>query len=193
MSYPRYATSDTIYSLNDDNWEVEIVRNSAVQSTNHKFEVGPSGVQLIYESEQDDVLLPGIVHSRCEVETIWPPDVATELDDMIESMVDSSDGVWFMQVYRNGDRFWFGPILIDEVQLQETSAARSCRIVASDGISLLKTVDYNDNGSEYEDEQKIFDDVLKNIQEKWVSFDYVDAVTSGAERRIAVCDDMYRS
>lgn len=191
MPYPRYATSDTIYSLNDDNWEIEIVRNSAVQSTNYKFEVGPSGVQLIYESEQDDVLLPGIVHSRCEVETIWPPDLATELDDMIEAMVDSSDGVWFMQVYRNGDRFWFGPILIDEVQLQETSAARSCRIVASDGISLLKTVDYNDNGSEYEDEQKIFDDVLKNIQEKWVSFDYVDAVTSGAERRIAVCDDMY--
>lgn len=191
MPYPRYATSDTIYSLNDDNWEVEIVRSSAVQSTNHKFEVGPSGVQLIYESEQDDVLLPGIVHSRCEVETIWTPDVATELDDMIEAMVDSSDGVWFMQVYRNGNRFWFGPILIDEVQLQETSAARSCRIVASDGISLLKTIDYNDNGSEYEDEQKIFDDVLKNIQEKWVSFDYVDAVTSGAERRIAVCDDMY--
>jgi hypothetical protein len=191
MPYPRYATSDTIYSLNDDNWEVEIVRNSAVQSTNHKFEVGPSGVQLIYESEQDDVLLPGIVHSRCEVETIWTPDVATELDDMIEAMVDSSDGVWFMQVYRNGDRFWFGPILIDEVQLQETSAARSCRIVASDGISLLKTVDYNDNGSEYEDAQKIFNDVLVNIQEKWVSFDYVDSVTSGAERRIAVCDDMY--
>ena len=140
MSYPRYATSDTIYSLNDDNWEVEIVRNSAVQSTNHKFEVGPSGVQLIYESEQDDVLLPGIVHSRCEVETIWPPDLATELDDMIEAMVDSSDGVWFMQVYRNGDRFWFGPILIDEVQLQETSAARSCRIVASDGIIILAKV-----------------------------------------------------
>ena len=190
MAYARYATSDTIYALNDDTWEVEILQDG-VQSQNHKFEVGPAGVQLIYESPEDDILVPGIVHSRCEVETIWPPDVADELEDMIESMVDSEDGVWFMQVYKNGNRFWFGPILIDEVQLQETSAARACRIVASDGISLLKTVDYNDNGSEYETDQIIFDDVLTNIQEKWVSYEYADFYFSGAERRLAVCDDMY--
>lgn len=190
MAYARYATSDTIYALNDDTWQVEILEDGG-QSQNHKFEVGPAGVQLIYESPEDDILVPGIVHSRCEVETIWPPDVADELDDMIEAMVDSEDGVWFMQVYKNGNRFWFGPILIDEVQLQETSAARACRIVASDGISLLKTVDYNDAGAEYTTEQIIFDDVLTNIQEKWVSYDYADFYFSGAERRLALCDDMY--
>lgn len=190
MAYARYATSDTIYALNDDTWEVEILQDGA-QSQNHKFEVGPAGVQLIYESPEDDILVPGIVHSRCEVETIWPPDVSDELEDMIESMVDSEDGVWFMQIYKNGNRFWFGPILIDEVQLQETSAARACRIVASDGISLLKTVDYNNDGSEYQTDQIIFDDVLTNIQEKWVSYDYADFYFSGAERRLAVCDDMY--
>lgn len=191
MAYVRYATSDTIYSLNDDNWQIEILRNDVGQSNNHKFEVGPAGVQLIYESPEDDILVPGIVHSRCEVETIWPPDVADELDDMIEAMVSAEDGVWFMQVYKNGDKDWFGPILIDEVQLQETSAARSCRIVASDGISLLKTVNYNDNGSTYLTDQKIFDDVLTNLQEKWVSYDYANENFSGAERRLAVCDDMY--
>lgn len=190
MAYARYATSDTIYALNDDTWQVEILQDGA-QSQNHKFEVGPAGVQLIYESPEDDILVPGIVHSRCEVETIWPPDIADELEDMIESMVDSEDGVWFMQIYKNGNRFWFGPILIDEVQLQETSAARACRIVASDGISLLKTVDYNDDGSTYLTDQVIFDDVLTNIQEKWVSYDYADFYFSGAERRLAVCDDMY--
>jgi len=191
MAYVRYATSDTIYSLNDDNWQIEILRNDVGQSNNHKFEVGPAGVQLIYESPEDDILVPGIVHSRCEVETIWPPDVATELDNMIEAMVSAEDGTWFMQVYRNGDRSWFGPILIDEVQLQETSAARACRIVASDGISLLKTVDYNNAGVEYDTDQKIFDDVLTNIQEKWVSYNYANGNFSGAERRLAVCDDMY--
>ncbi len=191
MAYVRYATSDTIYSLNDDTWQIEILRNDVGQSNNHKFEVGPAGVQLIYESPEDDILVPGIVHSRCEVETIWPPDVADELDDMIEAMVSASDGVWFMQVYKNGDKDWFGPILIDEVQLQETSAARSCRIVASDGISLLKTIDYNNAGVEYTTEQKIFDDVLTNIQEKWVSYSYANDNFSGAERRLAVCDDMY--
>lgn len=191
MAYVRYATSDTIYSLNDDNWQIEILRNDVGQSNNHKFEVGPAGVQLIYESPEDDILVPGIVHSRCEVETIWPPDVATDLDDMIEAMVSAEDGTWFMQVYRNGDKSWFGPILIDEVQLQETSAARACRIVASDGISLLKTVDYNNAGVEYQTDQIIFDDVLTNIQEKWVSYNYADGNFSGAERRLAVCDDMY--
>ena len=74
MAYARYATSDTIYALNDDTWQVEILQDGA-QSQNHKFEVGPAGVQLIYESPEDDILVPGIVHSRCEVETIWPPDV----------------------------------------------------------------------------------------------------------------------
>lgn len=191
MAYVRYATSDTIYSLNDDNWQIEILRNDVGQSNNHKFEVGPAGVQLIYESPEDDILVPGIVHSRCEVETIWPPDVASKLDDMIEAMVSAEDGVWFMQVYKNGDKDWFGPILIDEVQLQETSAARSCRIVASDGISLLKTVDYNDNGSTYLTDQIIFDDVLTNLQEKWVSYNYANGNFSGAERRLAVCDDLY--
>lgn len=191
MTYVRYATSDTIYALNDDNWKVEIMRNDVGQSNNHKFEVGPAGVQLIYESPEDDILVPGIVHSRCEVETIWPPDVADELDDMIEAMVDSADGVWFMQIYKGPKRYWFGPILIDEVQLQESSAARSCRIVASDGISLLKTIDYNNAGVEYTAEQIIFDDVLINIQEKWVSYDYANQHFSLAEKRLAVCDDMY--
>lgn len=191
MAYVKYATSDTIYSLNDDNWKIEILRNDVGTATDYKFEVGPAGVQLIYESEQDDILIPGIVHSRCEVETIWPTDVASELDDMVESMIDSEDGVWFMQVYKNGDKDWFGPILIDEVQLQETSAARACRIVASDGISLLKTIDYNDNGSEYSTNQNIFDDVLQNIQEKWVSYTYADETFSGPERRLAVADYMY--
>ncbi|MDG1821620.1 MAG: hypothetical protein P8H24_07370 [Methylophilaceae bacterium] len=191
MAYVRYATSDTIYSLNDDTWQIEILRNDVGQSNNHKFEVGPAGVQLIYESPEDDILVPGIVHSRCEVETIWPPDVATRLDDMIEAMVSAEDGVWFMQVYKNNSKDWFGPILIDEVQLQESSAARSCRIVASDGISLLKTVDYNDNGSTYLTDQKIFDDVLTNLQQKWVSYNYANGNFSGAERRLAVCDDMY--
>ena len=191
MAWVRYATSDRLYSLNDDSWQIEILRNDVGQSNNHKFEVGPAGVQLIYESPEDDILVPGIVHSRCEVETIWPPDVATELDDMIAAMVDAEDGVWFMQVYKNNNKSWFGPILIDEVQLQETSAARACRIVASDGISLLKTVDYNNAGVEYTTDQKIFDDVLTNIQEKWVSYNYANGNFSGAERRLAVCDDMY--
>ena len=191
MTYVRYATSERIYSLNDDNWQVEILRNDVGQSNNHSFEVGPAGVQLIYESPEDDILVPGIVHSRCEVETIWPPDVADELDDMIEAMVDAADGVWFMQVYKGGDRYWFGPILIDEVQLQESSAARSCRIVASDGISLLKTVDYNNSGVEYTAEQVIFDDVLLNIQEKWASYNYANQHFNSAQYRLAVCDDVY--
>ena len=70
MAYLRYAISDTLYSLNNSTYSVEILRNDVGQSNNHKFEVGPAGVQLIYESPEDDILVPGIVHSRCEVETI---------------------------------------------------------------------------------------------------------------------------
>ena len=170
---------------------VEILRNDVGTATDYKFEVGPAGVQLVYESPEDDILVPGIVHSRVEVQTIWPVGVADELDDMMEAMVNSADGVWIMQLYKGGSKFWAGPIILDEVQLEESSAARSCKIVATDGISLLKTVDYNDDGSPYDTEQLIFDDVLKNIQEKWASYDYVNETTDLFKARLASCDDMY--
>ena len=191
MAYVKYATSDTLYSLNDDTWAVEILRNDVGTATDYKFEVGPAGVQLVYESPEDDILVPGIVHSRVEVQTIWPVGVADELDDMMEAMVNSADGVWIMQLYKGGSKFWAGPIILDEVQLEESSAARSCKMVATDGISLLKTVDYNDDGSPYDTEQLIFDDVLKNIQEKWTSYDYVNETTDLFKARLASCDDMY--
>lgn len=191
MPYVQFATSDECYSLNDDTWEVQFLRETTGQQTDYTFELGPAGVQLIYESPEDGILIPGIVHSRCEVETIWPTNVSSVLDAMVASMVDSADGDWLMNVKRNDEDFWVGPILIDEVQLQETSAARSCRFVASDGISLLKTIDYNDNGSEYETDQVIFDDVLTNLQEQWITYEYLSETFSGAERRLAVVDDMY--
>ena len=128
MAYVKYATSDTLYSLNDDTWAVEILRNDVGTATDYKFEVGPAGVQLVYESPEDDILVPGIVHSRVEVQTIWPVGVADELDDMMEAMVNSADGVWIMQLYKGGSKFWAGPIILDEVQLEESSAARSCKI-----------------------------------------------------------------
>lgn len=190
MAYVRYAISDTLYSLNNSTYSVEILRNDVGQSNNHKFEVGAAGVQLIYESPEDGVLVPGIVHSRCEVETIWPTDVADELDDMVEAMVDSQDGVWLMRIERNSVLYWVGPVIIDEVQLEESSAARSCRIVASDGLSLLKTVDYNNNGASYLLDQVLFDDVMTNLQEKWVTYNYLNDTQTTA-RRLAIYDYMY--
>ena len=190
MAYVRYAISDMLYSLNNSTYSVEILRNDVGQSNNHKFEVGAAGVQLIYESPEDDILVPGIVHSRCEVETIWPTNVADELDDMVEAMVDSQDGVWLMRIERNSVLYWVGPVIIDEVRLEESSAARSCRIVASDGLSLLKTVDYNNNGASYLIDQVLFDDVMTNLQEKWVTYNYLNA-TQTTERRLAIFDYMY--
>ncbi len=191
MAYVQFAKSGRFYSLNDDVWEVQLMRNNVPQATDYVFEVGPAGIQVIYESPEDDILVPGIVHSRCEVETIWPSDMNTVLEAMIDNMVDTDDSRWFMNIKRNNNQYWFGPILIDEVTLQETSAARSCRIVATDGISLLKTVDYNNNGAEYTTDQIIFDELLTNIQAKWVSYDFAQEIASGADVRLFVIDDMY--
>ena len=191
MPYVQFAKSGRFYSLNDDVWEVQLMRNNVPQATDYEFEVGPAGIQVIYESPEDDILVPGIVHSRCEVETIWPSDMNTVLEAMIDNMVDTDDTRWFMNIKRNNNQYWFGPILIDEVTLQETSAARSCRIVATDGISLLKTVDYNNNGAEYTTDQVIFDQLLTNIQAKWVSYDFAQEIASPGDVRLFVIDDMY--
>lgn len=191
MPYVGYAFSGRVYSLNDSYYQVEIYRSDSSVEPRHMFEIGPAGVQLVYESPEDDILVPGIVHSRCEVETIWTTDLADALDDMIDAMVNSEDGVWILQVLRNAELYWCGPIIIDEVQLEETSAARSCRIVASDGISLLKTVDYNNDGVAYNTDQKLFDDTLTQLQEKWVTYDFLNDEAASSDTRLIASDYIY--
>ena len=177
-------------SLNDDSYEVRIISTASGSDTIKEFALDPLGFTLSYESENDALLLPGIVHSRCEVNTIWDSDEFTTLESLITALGASQDGDYLLEIIQDSTSIWVGNILVEEFSVAEDSAQRAVRFVASDGISLLRNVDYNDDGTAYTGYQTI-KDILQNIQEKWVLWDYMDEQYSGTTARITVVDDVY--
>lgn len=189
MSSYLYASS-TAQSINGEEYEVRIIENTSGTDSNKTFDVGPQGVKLVYENTDDTLLLPGIVHSRCEVETLWSSGDTT-LSSLITNLQDAQDGDWLLEILRDDTRIWVGTILCEQVDLLESSPIQSLRIVATDGLSLLKNVDYNDDGTAYDGFQVVLDDILTNIQEKWTTWSYLDDQNSGSTIRLEMADDVY--
>lgn len=175
-------------SVNDDSYEVRIISTAAGSDTTKEFALDPVGFTLKYESENDQLLVPGIVHSRCEINTIWND--FTTLDSLITALGASQDGDFLIDIIRDSVSIWVGNILVEEFSVSENSATREVRLVATDGIGLLRNVDYNNAGTAYTGYQTV-KDILLNIQEKWVLWDYMNGQYSGTTKRVVVADDVY--
>ena len=177
-------------SLTNEQYEVRIVHNDTGTDSLREFSLDASGFTLSYESEDDALMLPGIVHSRCEVNTIWESDLFAALDNLVSALISAQDGDYLLHVLQGGDTIWVGTILIDQTSIDENSAVRSFRIVASDGISLLRNVDYNNNGTAYTGYQEILR-MFQNIQEKWVLWDFITQIAGGTDYRLSWIEDVY--
>jgi len=188
MSSYLYASSNA-FSVNGEDYEVRIIETVAGTDSIKGFDVGPEGVNLIYESTDDTMLVPGIVSSRCEVSTIWPSEDTT-LTSLIADLLDAEDGDFLLEILRDDSRIWVGSILVEQVDFLESTPTQTLRIVATDGLALLKNVDYNDDGTAYTGYQFLFDTILSNIQEKWVLWPYLDDENIGGPR-MEMADDVY--
>lgn len=176
-------------SLNGDSFEVRIIHNTTGSDTTKEFALDPTGFTLTYESDDDAMLLPGIVHSRCTINTIWSSDEFSTLETLLLSIGSSQDGDYLMQVIYDSASIWVGNILVEEISVSEDSAQRGVRFVASDAIGLLRNVDYNNAGTAYTGYQTV-QNIFKNIQEKWVLWDYMNAQYT-TENRLVFVDDVY--
>jgi len=185
MSY-IYAQGNG-YSLTEDNWTVSIVHNTTGTDLTNTFHFDSKGVEIKYESKEDKLLLPGIVHSRCTVNTIWED--SNGLTTLITALGTSQDGDYILEVKKGSQIFWIGSLLVDEFTVNETSAQKEVRLVATDGISLLRNVDYNDAGTPYTTSQTVLE-IIENINEEWLLYDYAAAETS---RRFAIWEDVYNT
>jgi hypothetical protein len=177
-------------SFNEDSYEVRIIRTAAGSDQTTEFSLAANGFALRYESVEDSALVPGIVHSRCEVTTLWPADIDSKLDTLLTGLATSEDGDYLLEVLRDSTRIWVGSILVEEFSVDEDSTNKEVRIVATDCISLLKHVDYNNSGTAYTGYQTVYD-ILKNIQEKWSLYTYLNEQNSGTEYRLAWAEDVY--
>ena len=177
-------------SLNEDSYEVRIIRTAAGSDQTTEFSLAANGFALRYESVEDSALVPGIVHSRCEVTTLWPAAIDSKLDTLLTGLATSEDGDYLLEVLRDSTRIWVGSILVEEFSVDEDSTNKEVRIVATDCLSLLKHVDYNNLGTAYTGYQTVYD-IVKNIQEKWSLYTYLDEQNSGTEYRLAWAEDVY--
>ena len=177
-------------SLNEDSYEVRIIRTAAGSDQTTEFSLAANGFALKYESVDDSALVPGIVHSRCEVTTLWPAAIASELNTLLTALATSTDGDYLLEVLRDSTRIWVGSILVEEFTVDEDSTNKEVTIVATDAVSLLRHVDYNNSGTAYTGYQTVYD-ILKNIQEKWSLYTYLDEQNSGTETRLAWAEDVY--
>jgi len=180
-------------SLNAESYEVRIIHNVTGTDTTDEFHVGPDGAVLTYESEDDTIAMPGIVHSRCKVETIWPTSLNSELDTLITNLQDAQDGDWIFELTRDSNVIWIGTILIDEVTTSEGSEARTMTITATDGLSLLKNVPFSDAGTAYTGYYTVFNELMDEIMQKWVLWNYFDSQTISTDYILYAADDVYNT
>jgi hypothetical protein len=177
-------------SLNEDSYEVRIIRTAAGSDQTTEFTLAANGFALKYESVDDSALVPGIMHSRCEVTTLWPAAIHAKLNLLLTALATSTDGDYLLEVLRDSSRIWVGSILVEEFEVNEDSTNKEVTIVATDGLSLLRHVDYNNSGTAYTGYQTVYD-IVKNIQEKWSLYTYLNAQNSGTEYRLAWAEDVY--
>ena len=131
----------------EDSYEVRIIRTAAGSDQTTEFSLAANGFALRYEGVEDSALVPGIVHSRCEVTTLWPAAIDSKLDTLLTGLATSEDGDYLLEVLRDSTRIWVGNILVEEFGVDEDSTNKEVRIVATDALSLLKHVDYNNSGT----------------------------------------------
>ena len=177
-------------SVNDDQYTVRIISTLSGSDSTKEFSLDTNGFALIYESVDDQLLVPGIVHSRVEIGTIWSPDAFGTLDTLISLLALSEDGEYIIEIERDSTVIWVGSILNEQFEYTEDSAQREVRIVATDALSLLKDIDYSDDGARYTGRQTL-DVVIKNIADKWPLHTYLNGKNLGAAKRFFWADDVY--
>jgi len=186
MSY-LYAQG-TCKGFDGSSYTISIIHDVAGTDLDTTFSLDASGFVLTYEGENDLFLVPGIMHSTCSITMLFQPDEFTALNTMLSDIVDAEDGEFLLRIDRIGAPQWLGVILPEQLRITEESALRELRLKATDGLSLLKTVDYNNAGTAYTIQQTVYE-IIQEIQEKTVTHSYANSqFTTGI--RLAWAEDV---
>lgn len=201
MSYHTIAYGKGVNQRAETRYVV-LYKHTSGTNLNREFHLGPDGFREIYEGPSQTALMPGIWTQKLEVTTIW--ENPSELESVLSDIAGGGDGLYFMQVRDNlntNQRFEspFYAILPEAISVADDAENVQATFVGTDGLAMLRDVEYNNAGNPYTDHQTIKQHI-ENVQSKHILFDVAQALGAQfptaerlqiAESNISVEDELY--
>lgn len=155
------------YSTNDTRYRISIDDATLGSDSNLSFDVDRNLFNLSYQGQSDE-RFQTVITSRCNIGLMVN---STDLEDLIEDMVNSEDGRFkvLIEIYEKGtlsfEKFWFGNIITDQVSYEDKSYPFVFNITAIDQLGTLSEINYNDDGTTYTGSETIIEHLI-NILSK---------------------------
>lgn len=179
---------------------VRLYKHESGTDVNREFHLGPSGYKLKYNYPSDRTLQPGIITTELEVTMIW--DDASALEAILSDIATGPEGKYFIGIHSTESQRTpyvgtFFVILPEGIAVAEDFDNVEVTLRGTDGLALLRNVDYNNNGTPYTDHQTIKQHI-ENVQSKHILWDvFQDVATSTSARLnireniVSVDDELY--
>lgn len=123
------------------------IHDSSYAGTVVPFDLAQDGIIEEYDQE-DKGRNQSILTSSVSISLIVKN---SSIESLIEDVANAAEGRFFLEVLRDGNKYWYGYILPDQFTLNDLPYGVNpiLKIRATDGISRLKDVDYNNAGVSY--------------------------------------------
>lgn len=191
MSFHRVAYGKGVNQRGTTRY-VNLYKHEAGTDQNKEFHLGPAGYKLTYNYPSDQTLQPGIISTELEVTMIW--DDVSALETILADIATGPEGKYFIGIHTTeSQRFplvgTFFVILPESMSIADDFDNVEVTFRGTDGLALLRNVDYNNDGAPYTDHQTILQHI-KNVQSKHILFDVLEEVANSTGSRLQIRENI---
>ena len=192
MSYHRVAFGKGVNQRGATRY-VWLYKHEAGTDDDREFYLGPDGYKLTYNYPDDQILQPGITSTELEVTMIW--DDVTALETILSDIATGPEGKYFIGIHATETSSVplqpFFVILPESMTVADEFDNVEVTFRGTDGLALLRNVDYNNDGTPYTDHQTILQHI-KNVQSKHILFDVYEDLgdTFGNNARVFIRENI---
>lgn len=191
MSYHRVAFGKGVNQRGTTRY-VNLYKHEAGTDQNKEFHLGPAGYKLTYNYPSDQTLQPGIISTELEVTMIW--DDVSALETILADIATGPEGKYFIGIHttESARTPYVGPffvILPESMSIADDFDNVEVTFRGTDGLALLRNVDYNNDGAPYTDHQTILQHI-KNVQSKHILWDVYEDVSLPTNARLSIRENI---
>lgn len=122
-------------------WKVEIYDKDFSGSTKT---FTTQGLNINYQSPNEDDLFSPILPSDVTVNALAED---LNFDAFVNNVFEAAENRFFIKIYKSSNLFWVGQMLADVGGMADEYYPQAVSFRAVDGLSYLKSINFNDNGS----------------------------------------------